>query len=94
MPEKTFLIHWDVIRSGQTKPYEDSIFEYKIYSDRDEKEVEKFCKEFIRPAENKATDKDRFDGRCGFPYGLGSYYSLQKIGENIYRYLVCYPYTG
>ena len=94
MPNKEFLIRWDVIRTGQSGKYTDSIYEYKVYSDQPEHDVEKFCKEFIRPATHKARIGDNFNGRCGYPYGLESFYSFQKIGENTYRYLVCYPYNG
>jgi hypothetical protein len=94
MAEKEFLIRWDVIRVGQVGKYTDSIYEYKVYSDKDEGEVETFCRNFIKPASHKAIGNDSFSGRCGFPYGLESYYDLKKIGENTYRYLVCYPYNG
>ena len=89
-----FLITWDVLRAGQPRPYADSIYEYKVYSDKSEEDVERFCKTMIKPCSQKANPGDSFSGSSDFPHGMNSYYAFRKLSENTYQYLVCVPYTG
>jgi len=86
-----YRIEWTIKRQGQVRPYADSVYEYEIESDLKEAKVRKFCTEILKPSENIGSG---FTGACSFPFGLNSYYSFWKTGDNSYNYKVCCPYTG
>ena len=96
MPKTEFLVRWDLIRAGQVSAHKDSIYEYKVYSDRPEAQVKTFCTTILEPyaGHEAADDKAQFNGSCSFPYGLESFYAFRKLAENTYYFIVCRPYTG
>ena len=85
-------IGWNILESGQQRPYADSIYKYEIESELYEGKIKEFCVKFLCPATHEGGGG--FSGACSFPHGLDSYYSFEKISENKYRYKVCQPYTG
>ncbi len=91
MNHNQFSISWEVIRAGQPRPYADSIYEYKVYSESSEQRILAYCTRILRPAEHKGSN---FSGSCDFPHGLSPFYAFKKIVGNTYHYIVCQPYTG
>lgn len=86
-------IKWEVLTSGQVGEYKDSIYEFEIESNLPPAEVKRFCLDFLSSAENEVTS-GTFDGACGFPFGLETYYMFSLMAEGNYKYVVCKPYTG
>ena len=83
----------EYVRGGQLRAYSDSIYEYIIESNEPKNMVERYCTASVHKCKNKH-QSGTFDGSCGFPFGLDSYYKLIEISEHRYRYTVCSPYTG
>ena len=80
------------LRAGQPRPYADSEYEYEIESKCDEFYVKKFCTEILCGAKYdysqwvKAKD-DSYD------VYFSGYYTLEKTGENKWRYYVTWPFA-
>lgn len=79
------------LQEGQMRPYQDSIYRYKVESNFDEKRVKDFCTVVLRKCENELANGS-FDGACSFPFGLNSYFRFIKKSEGEYEYTVCQPY--
>lgn len=81
-----------VIRSGQVSAYCDEVYELE-FSAIDEVDALLFL-----DIEKKINLKNRVDndyhhtGRCGFPFGLETFYSIRNIGGNRWRYTSTSPY--
>ena len=80
------------IRGGQVRPYADSIYQYKITSDKPEEKVEEHCAKEVHRCSNKLQG-GCFTGSTGFPFGLDSYYKFNKMSDGKFSYTVCEPYT-
>jgi len=89
------MFDFEVTRAGQTREYEDSIYEYVVHSDWPQNKVEEHCYKHVHKCKNKLDDKrDQFSGKSGFPFGLNSFYGFRKLQDDKYLYIVCQPYTG
>lgn len=91
------LVEVSTIRSGQVRPYADSIYEYMVTSDLDEDYVKLYCTTILHPSKNEGGGT--WNGSCNFPHGLNSFYSFKKMEKTEktfynYKYMVCEPYTG
>jgi hypothetical protein len=91
-------IEWECLQGGQSKPYKDSIYIYRIKSNLPKKIIEDFCTNFLRPCSKKGSG---FNGSQGYNqnygHGLDCYYHFQKENEStedIYIYKVCEPFCG
>ena len=78
--------------SGQVRPYGDSVYDFEITSGMSPGEILALCKKYLYNSNNRKDDATH-NGSCGFPFGLESFFSFVKIGENKYRYTVTEPYT-
>jgi hypothetical protein len=85
------ILKVEIVRSGQVKAYQDSIYEYIITATCPEEEVKNICLTEIYPC-NPEYKGSNFSGHCSFPFGLNNFYSFSKKSENQYRYIVCSPY--
>ena len=85
-------ISWKIIASGQPAPYRDSIFKAEIHSTLHPMTVKNFCTMYLRPSSNEYAS-GVFNGSCGFPFGLNSYYRFRETRKGVYEYTVCEPYT-
>lgn len=82
-----------VLKSGQVRPYADSIYQYEVESNLSESETKRLCTSFIRRSAFEEPN-GKYNGSCGFPHGLNSYYKFTKQVYEKYLYTVCEPYTG
>lgn len=84
----------ETIRAGQVRPYGDTVYEYHIVTVHEvtDEQMWKDCQELQRA--NNRQDGYKHDGSCGFPFGLDSFGSLDKLGSNEWRYTVTNPYCG
>lgn len=81
------------LRSGQPRPYADSIYEYDVTTTPGTSdEAWELCQSLCI-AKNRR-DGASHDGACGFPFGLQSYGSLRKLNEHgtKWNYRVTSPY--
>jgi hypothetical protein len=87
------MIDHKVLRAGQAKAYHDSVYDYEITSDEPEAKVREHCITILRKVRPEYEVKGySHTGTCGFPFGLSSFYTFAKTGENRYRYTVTSPY--
>lgn len=84
-------ITYETIRAGQVGPYKDSVHKFKVTSDLPEAEVKRFCTETLMRSNNQS-NSGCYNGSCGFPFGLSSYFRFVKLEEGVYEYMVCQPY--
>ncbi|MCP3685590.1 MAG: hypothetical protein GY861_23310 [bacterium] len=86
----------NMIRGGQVGAYKDSVYEYKVTSNRSAEDVEEYCRTELHKCSNKTTGERTatFNGNCGFPFGLDSFYKFVQVDTGLYKYYVCSPYTG
>ena len=80
------------LRSGQARPYQDSVYQYQVKSTKEatDAEVWEACQK-LRRAENRR-DGIGHTGACGFPFGLSSFGSLNKQADGTWIYAVTKPY--
>lgn len=88
MKEFKFMVK--TIRSGQSKPYADSEYEFEIESDCHEFIVEQFCTKVLKSCNQTRSE---WDVKNASSYFAG-YYKFEKIGVNKYRYYVLEPFCG
>lgn len=84
------------IRSGQVRPYADSVYAYEIETTPGDDTMawDTFQNTPRLKKANHRKDAESHDGHCGFPFGLSSYGSLKDISSNgtKWRYTVTEPY--
>lgn len=86
------IISSKVLHSGQVRRYADSVYSYEVvvFGKGTDEEIWELCQSLKKAAYRK--DGYQHNGTCGFPFGLNSFGSLSKKGENSYIYTVTYPY--
>jgi hypothetical protein len=77
----------NILRAGQSGPYTDTIYHYRIL-DNSEREFDqsfvlRFCTSFLRPAKSKKDGQLYWD----------TTYTFEKISERTYDYIVLQPFT-
>jgi len=82
------------IKSEQ-KPYRDRVTEYEITTDIDkgEDEIIEYISDNFSVNINRRGKVEWTDGCCGFPFGLYSFYAIQKVDEGKYRLYIVDPYN-
>lgn len=79
-----------VIREGQSRPYDDSEYEYEIEAENCGDMLKEFCTKVLNPCNQTRAEWNTGDADSYFH----GYYEFSKIGENKYRYYRNEPYTG
>jgi len=81
--------------TGQRRRYGDSYFGFKVFSDRPEGEVKKYCTEKVRPCSITTEQylKEERDGVKDFGDHFRTNYKFRKVCEGEYYYLVNSPST-
>ena len=85
---------FECLQAGQQKPYQDSVYYYKIYSDLDAEKVLELARKHISKLGDTTNKGSCFSGSCNFPFGLETYYSFAKVKNNEFDLKICHPYTG
>lgn len=87
------MINHKVLRAGQARAYQDSVYDFEITSDEPENIVKTYCLTKLRRVKTENEKKGyTHNGTCGFEFGLNSFYTFNKFGENKYRYTVTEPF--
>jgi hypothetical protein len=77
----------NILRAGQSGPYTDSIYHYRIFDNSkiefDQIFILRFCTDFLRPAKSKKEGQLYWDKT----------YSFEKISDRTYDYIVTEPFT-
>ena len=84
-----------LVRAGQDGPYSDTIYRYRIEAkdDMNEDEIIDYCTTHVHTVDrSRRVAKMECNGRCSWPYGMNSFYSFYREGDD-YFYTVVYPYT-
>lgn len=94
--DRTDIKH-TIVRQGQQRAYQDSVYEYEISCPQEisDEEVKKYCVGTLRRV-NPENEKKGYNhnGCCGFEYGLESFFTFSKLSPGKYKYTVTSPYTG
>lgn len=97
MNKSEYIFTVEIIRAGQPKAYADSKYEYIVevslpcFTARAEEwMVKRFCTKILNPCFQTHEEwcKNRGDDGAYF----AGYYTLEKVGENTYKYYVCRPF--
>ena len=90
---KPQILKKTVLRSGQARAYQDSVYSYEIIvtDGATDEEVWDLCQRELKKA-NHRKDGHQHSGACGFPFGLESFGSLRFVGACKYIYTVTMPY--
>ena len=92
MKEYNFKVECE--ECGQRRAYGDSYYHYIVESERNEYEVEKFCRNVLKYAPIKESEVKEHIEEIGFDGHFTSYVTLfKKIGDNKYEYKVTQPST-
>jgi hypothetical protein len=87
------MIEKKILRSGQARRYQDSVYEYEIKSDEGFDKTKEHCLSVVCKCNVENEKKDYIhDGSCGFPFGLDSFYTFTDQGKGVYRYTVTHPF--
>jgi hypothetical protein len=82
------------VRSGQVRPYGDTVSEWSVESDGTPEEVMAQCLRELAPnmpvAQRSAECHSH--GTCGFPFGLDSFYTFAPRSNGTFRFCVVWPY--
>lgn len=87
----------ETIRAGQPRAYADSEYEYIVevslpcFTAREEEwTVKQFCTTILNPCFQ--THEEWYKNRRDAGKYFAGYHTLEKVGENTYRYYVCRPF--
>jgi hypothetical protein len=87
------MIEHKVLRAGQARAYQDSVYDYEVTSDESFEAVKQHCITKIYKVDpTKELPAAKHDGACGWPFGLNPYYSFREINKGVYRYTVTSPF--
>ena len=78
----------DTIRSGQVRPYADTVDAYQITGATRDEIIEHYQLNTERERPGY-----RHDGSCNFPFGLESFWTLTETGEG-FKLSITRPYCG
>lgn len=80
------------IQSGQNRAYEDSLYKYRIESSFPAASVKEYCLTQLHPCKNSCQERNQFQGHCGFPFGLDTFYYFREESAGVFEYWVCSPF--
>ncbi len=86
--------HLTWIRSGQARAYQDTVREFDFDAKGADDALEFITTEYKGKYNlNTRDDSANHNGHCHFPYGLGCYFSIRKVSEGRYKFLLTEPFT-